>query len=351
MKDLQVKSMIIKGGKIVTGTESYIADIKIEGGIIKCIGDELSALPGEEITDAKGLLVLPGAIDAHTHFDMPCGDIKTSDDFYYGTRAAVAGGTDIMVQIHEKDRRWKNLKCLLDITYLDRELRYITEDEENIYIGSLATHTDIENSAVIKENLLFLGVASSTVGSPQIRNRGTIGGSIGNAFPASDPLPALIAADARVRLLGPEGERELLLKELYEGKGKLGLKRGELIREFRIKKLPEGSVTGFSKLGRRKALAISRLNCAAALTFDKEGRITEARISPGCIFIIPGRVERAEKLLTGEKPSEELFEAAGRAVSEVMIERTGIRWSTEYKKPAVEEIVFRALCTAAGMEV
>lgn len=270
----------------------------------------------------------------------------------YGDAARiVAGGTDIMVQIHEKDKRWQGLKCLIDITYLEKELRYVSEDEENIYIGPLSTHTDLENSPVIKRCLPFLGTASSTVGSPQIRNRGTIGGSIGNAFPASDPLPALVAADAVAKLHGTLGERCILLKDLYEGKGKLALRDGEFIREFVIKKLPEGTETGFSKLGRRKALAISRLNCAAALTFDDKGVITRARICPGCIFTVPDRVEKAEKLLIGEKPSEELFYEAGRAVSEVMIERTGIRWSTEYKKPAVEEIVFRALAYAAGMEV
>lgn len=93
------------------------------------------------------------------------------------------------------------------------------------------------------------------------------------------------------------------------------------------------------------------VNCAAALTMDSEGTITEARIAPGCIFILPDRVEKAEQVLIGQKPSEELFAKAGKAVSEVMIERTGVRWSTQYKEPAVQEIVLRALCQAAGMEV
>ena len=152
-------------------------------------------------------------------------------------------------------------------------------------------------------------------------------------------------------MAGQDGERVCLLKDFYEGKGSLKLEPGEFIREFVVKKLPEGTRMGFSKLGRRKALAISRLNCAAALTMDSEGTITEARIAPGCIFILPDRVEKAEQVLIGQKPSEELFAKAGKAVSEVMIERTGVRWSTQYKEPAVQEIVLRALCQAAGMEV
>lgn len=270
---------------------------------------------------------------------------------YGGKARIVAGGTDIMVQIHEKDKRWKDLGCLLDITGLERELRYISQDEDKVYIGPLSTHTDLERSEVISAHIPCLGWASATVGSPQIRNRGTLGGSIGNGFPASDPLPALIAADALVRVCGPEGEKTCLLKDFYEGKGSLKLKPGEFIREFIVKKLPQGTKMGFAKLGRRKALAISRLNCAAALTMGEDGCITEARIAPGCIFVQPDRVEEAEQVLLGEKPSEELFARAGAAVARVMIQRTGVRWSTQYKEPVVQEIVLRALCQAAGMEV
>ena len=267
-----------------------------------------------------------------------------------GAARIVAGGTDLMVQVHENDKRWQKMTCMLDITPLQKELNYISEDAEHLYIGPLATHTEIERSALVQKELPMLSEACATVGSPQIRNRGTIGGSIGNAFPASDPLPALIAADANVRLLGPEGERKLLLADLYQGKGELCLKRGELIREFIIPKLPAGTTEAFSKLGRRKALAISRLNCAAALLIEN-GVIKEARIAPGCIFVLPMRVKKAEEMLIGKAPSEELFQKAGEAVSEVMIEKTGVRWSTAYKQPAVQEIVLRALLMAAGMEV
>ena len=91
---------------------------------------------------------------------------------YGGKARIVAGGTDILVQIHEKDKRWKDLRCLLDITYLDKELRYISEDEEYVYIGPLSTHTDLEQSEIIAKHIPFLGWASATVGSPQIRNPG-----------------------------------------------------------------------------------------------------------------------------------------------------------------------------------
>ena len=126
----------------------------------------------------------------------------------------IAGGTDLMVQIHEKDKRWKDLDQVVDITGLAGELRYVRDEGERIAIGALATHTDLECSQVIRQYLPCLSQACATVGSTQIRNRGTIGGSICNASPASDPLPALILADAQVEIQGPGGRRELPLANI-----------------------------------------------------------------------------------------------------------------------------------------
>lgn len=269
---------------------------------------------------------------------------------YQGKACIVAGGTDIMVQIHEKDKRWKELECLLDVSFLETDLRYIQEKGEQIHIGALTTHTDLERSEVIRKWIPFLGKAASTVGSPQIRNRGTIGGSICNGSPAADPLTPLIALEAKVVIRGKDGERQMVLKDFYTSQGKVALKEDEFVKEFIVKKLPAGTCTGFAKLGRRKALAISRLNVSAALGFDKEGKINFARIAPGCIFSTPDRVETAEQVLIGKNPSEELWKAAGKAVSEEMIRRTGIRWSTEYKQPAVEAIVEDALAECVYRE-
>lgn len=269
----------------------------------------------------------------------------------YGEKARIiAGGTDIMVQIFENDKKWSELECLLDTTGLRTEMRYIKEDGDKIRIGALSSHTDIEQSEIICKFLPFLAKASGTVGSPQIRNLGTIGGSICNASPAADPLTPMVAAGTQVLIDSADGCREVELRAFYLGKGKIDLKPGEFVKEFIVNKLPAGMVNEFVKLGRRKALAISRLNASVALRFDEDGAIQDARIAPGCIFIKPDRVEKAEQLLIGEKPSEDLFQQAGKAVSEVMIERTGIRWSTEYKQPAVEGIIEEALLRAAGME-
>lgn len=261
----------------------------------------------------------------------------------------IAGGTDLMVQFHEKSRRWADLKYVVDLSGLT-ELRYIRETETTVEIGPLTTHTELNRSPVLRQYAAFLAVAAGTVGSPQIRNLGTIGGSIGNASPAADPLTPLIALDARAVIVGNEGTREALVRDLYVKSGVLDLRPGELITRFVFDKLPAGAKTHFEKLGRRKALAISRMNVSVALDTDASGAISMARICPGCVFAVPDRVATAEALLLGKQPDEALFAQAGREVSAEMIRRTGVRWSTEYKQPVIEALTQRALMKAMGME-
>jgi CO/xanthine dehydrogenase FAD-binding subunit len=99
----------------------------------------------------------------------------------------------------------------------------------------------------------------------------------------------------------------------------------------------------FVKLGRRNALAISRLSVAAILQKNNSGLIQEARIVPGAAFPKWQRMTEAEELLVGQKPSKKLFIEAGKRVSETMISFTGRRWSTEYKEPVIAVLVRRAL--------
>lgn len=277
-------------------------------------------------------------------------DVCEKLEAFAGKAKIIAGGTDLLVQMKEKDEKLKALDWLIDISALTEELRYIREEGENIRVGVLSTHTDIEQSELIERYVPFLGVASSTVGSPQIRNLGTIGGSICNASPAADPLTPMIAAGTVVVIQGMAGCREVTLEAFYHGKGATDLQEDEFVIAFIIHKLPQHGKSQFVKLGRRKALAISRLNVAVALELDEDNRITTASIAPGCIFVKPERVTRAEEVLIGKEPSKILFAEVAKVVSEVMIEKTGIRWSTEYKQPAVEGVVEEALAKSVGME-
>lgn len=268
----------------------------------------------------------------------------------YGDEAKiVAGGTDLLVQIHEKSSKLYNLKMMLDISHLDKEMKYIRTEGEELVIGALSTHTEIERDKEVNTYLPSLSTACSLVGSPQIRNMGTIGGSICNASLAADPVPPLLAAEAVLVIGKKETFRKMLLSEFYLGGGKTALESGEYLQEIRIP-IKSGMIyEAFEKLGRRKALAISRLNAAVRYTLDQEGNIDWVRVAPGCIFSSSQRSLKAEEVMLGKAPSKELFCEAGKAVSDEMIEKTGVRWSTAYKQPAIEGVIEKVLSMAAGI--
>ena len=258
-----------------------------------------------------------------------------------GAYRVLAGGTDLLVQIHEKNPRWKDLKKVVDISEIPG-LSDIEVKDGAVHVGALVTHTKAEQSAILKEHAPLLADACRTVGGPQIRNKGTLGGAVGNGSPASDPMPALIALDACVVIAGGAGERQIPLAELIEKPGKTTLAADEIIREFVFPSAADKKMT-FLKLGRRKALSIARMNVSLIAKQDEDGTVSFIRIVPGAVFATPGHAEKAEALLLNQKPDADLIQQAADSVAAEMIEKTGIRWSTEYKEPVIKVLVRRAL--------
>jgi CO/xanthine dehydrogenase FAD-binding subunit len=261
----------------------------------------------------------------------------------HGTESKIlAGGTDLLIKLKSGDL---TPKYVVDITRL-KELYGVRKQEGKIIIGATTTHTDIAESPIIRQEAEFLSEAAAIVGSTQIRNSGTLGGNIANASPAADTIPPLIALDAEVRLVSFKGERMLPLKEIYCSPYKTSLVPKEFIADIRFNSLSPQLGTCFLKLGRRKALAISRLSIAAALELGSDGRIKDARISPGAILPVPSRIKKAEEALYDFYPNDEIFQMAGVIVAEEMVMISGRRSSTPYKEPVIKNLVWRALTIA-----
>ena len=261
----------------------------------------------------------------------------------------IAGGTDLMIQIRDKSKILQNMEYVIDLSHI-KGLDTISIDGEFVKIGAMVTHSMLATSEIIKSQAPFLSEAALTVGSPQIRNRGTIGGCICNASPAADLVPPLVALNAEVVVESIRGKRLIPLTSIYVKADITNLEEDEILVEIRFRALPDNTKMAFLKLGRRKALAISRINIASAIALDDDGRISFVRIAPGCIFGVPDRVVEAENILIGNKPDETLINLAASKVSEEMIIRTGIRWSTEFKKPVVEALTRRAIRQALGVK-
>jgi CO/xanthine dehydrogenase FAD-binding subunit len=257
----------------------------------------------------------------------------------YGERAClIAGGTDLMIAIREGQLR---AELLVDISRIP-ELRFIKEEGNQICIGPLITHGELATSGLIKEGASVLGRAANSVGSPQIRNMGTIGGNIINASPAADTIPALVVLGAQVVLKRKGGERNLPITDFYLGPYKTVIGPQELLTHITFAKLDDGWKSSFIKLARRKALAISRINIAVLAKLDGM-RVKEVRVSVGSSTPTPCRMEKAEVVLKGAVPSAAVIGEASRIVAEEMVARSGVRPSTEYKRPAVQGLVKRAL--------
>lgn len=254
----------------------------------------------------------------------------------------LAGGTDLLITLRAQEKGDRN-KYILDSSFLKKDLGKIFYDNGVLHIGALATHQEICDSPLVKEKAGILARAAGVVGSPQIRTRGTLGGNIVNASPAADTLPALAVLGAKINIKGPGYERQLRLEEFIQGPYQTDLKPGEIVTGVVIPKLDEGVRWSFIKLGRRNALAISRINIAVMIFMEASGFITEARICPGSVMPRLQRVGKAEEIMVGQKPTAALGKKAAELVAAEMLNQAGLRVSTQYKLPAIKALAERAI--------
>jgi CO/xanthine dehydrogenase FAD-binding subunit len=254
----------------------------------------------------------------------------------------IAGGTDVLVKLRARPRPGVTL---VDLSRL-RGLRYVRLDGGTLAIGALATHADVASSPDVRAGWAALATACSEVGSLQIRNRGTLAGNVANASPCADAVTALVALDAVATLASSAGTREILVGELIELPYRTGIRPGELITGLRVPAAAAGSC--FVKLGRRRALAISRINAAAAVAVDG-GAIASAAVAVGSVMPRTERVREAEEAIAGRPADAAAARLAGEVVARRMIEVSGVRWSTPYKEAAVKAVVARAVAGAIGI--
>jgi len=252
----------------------------------------------------------------------------------------IAGGTDLVISLRKGESQ---PQILIDVTRIP-ELRRIEDAGEKICIGAAVTHGEIVSSKLIRQYGQVLSDAASWIGSPQIRNLGTIGGNIVNASPAADTLPALMVLDATARVLSPGAEKEVPLSDLFRGPYQSSLNPDELLVQIAFLKLSSDFRTGFVRLARRAAMAISRMSVAVVLRMSQgEDRIDEVRISAGAVMPTPHRMSEAESILKGKTLDEGTMKKAAQCISGTMARWSGVRPSTAYKAPVVEALFLRCM--------
>lgn len=258
-----------------------------------------------------------------------------------GKTELLAGGTDLLVEIHNKSDRLKDFEYLVDITSLN-ELKGIEAKDEYLKVGSLTTHSEIVKSDLIGQEFPILKEAAKAIGSTQIRNRGTVGGNLSNASPAADLITPLIALKGTVVLESNNNKRELRLSDFLTGPYQTDLKDNEVMTELKIPYLNGNYYFNFQKVKRRKAVAIARINLAVIAKI-KDQTITDIKIAFGSATPTARRFVKMEEYLKNKGINQLDYDLIKDKTGDEMVEITGTRWSTPYKRPVVGNLLKRAL--------
>jgi CO/xanthine dehydrogenase FAD-binding subunit len=234
----------------------------------------------------------------------------------------VQGGTDVLVELNFDRSRPPALINLNEVA----ELRGMHRENGTLVLGSGLTYT-AAMGGLVAEKLPALAEASRTVGSPQIRNRGTIGGNLGTASPAGDALPPLLAEGAEVEVVSVRGVRLLPLSEFLVGVKRNALEPDELIRAVRV--APGGAKQTFMKVGPRNAMVISV--CSLALQVDRERGELRAAF---------GSAAPTVRLVTAPLDEADSFpEQVSAAASPI----DDVRGTAAYRRHALQVLTRRAL--------
>jgi xanthine dehydrogenase FAD-binding subunit len=260
----------------------------------------------------------------------------------------LAGGTDVITGMQQGDERFCKAQTLLDIHHLT-ELRGIEKNAEGWRFGSAVTFSEIASHPAIISDLPLLAQAAASIGSVQIRNRATIAGNFVNNAACADSVPPLLVYDAQVHIQSAKSERIMPLAEFLLAPNRTALHKNELVTELRIPALPAGYSGKYHKLGRRRGIAISRITLAVLLK-QKNSVVEDIRLASGAVTPIGARFFDLEARLRGQKISDELFASTAQELGEAILERTGLRWSSPYKLPVVQQMLFGLLCDLTAGE-
>ena len=252
----------------------------------------------------------------------------------------IIGGTDLMVSMREAVC---NPDHIVDLNRIP-ELNYIKEEEGYIKIGATTTHTQVASNPITSSIPALLD-AVSRIGSPQIRNRGTITGNIVNASPAADTACPLIVHDAELVVQSVDGTNMLPIEELFAGPKINCLEPNELVTEIRIPIPPEDSCSAYKRIGRRQAFTLSVVSAAAYLQVEDDICV-DAGIAFGSVAMTPLRVPEAENMLKGKELTAENIMEASEAVKEHVKPITDVRGTAEYRQDMCPVLMRRALQTA-----
>lgn len=258
----------------------------------------------------------------------------------------ISGGTDVLIRVREGKDAGMGLVSIHNIA----ELKGVKQDGNgNIIIGAGTCFYDITHNEIIQKLIPSLGEAVNTVGGPQIRQTGTIGGNICNGATSADSASTMTALEADIVLEGPSGERTVNIKDFYTGPGKTVRDRCEVCKCFVIKKENfENHYGYYFKYGKRKSLEIATLGCSVLVKLNgTKDAIEDVKIAYGVAAPTPSRAYKAEEFAKGKKLDDKtLLDEFAKLALEEMKPRDSWRASKEFREQLIKEMARRSLVNA-----
>jgi carbon-monoxide dehydrogenase medium subunit len=253
----------------------------------------------------------------------------------------IAGGHSLLPMMK---LRLANPEYLIDINGL-KELAYIREQDGEIRIGALTRHVDLLKSELLAARFPLVRDAELVIADPVVRNRGTIGGSLCQADAAEDLSAVCTAAKARVVIRGSDGERVVGMDGFHIGPYMTAVGDGEMLTEVRLPLKP-GAGSAHEKVERRAGdWAIA---AASAAVWIGNGVVSDVGIALSAVGLTTVHLSRAEELLRGQAPTEELFAEAGKIASEDCSPGADGRGPVDYKRHLAGVLTHRALRRATS---
>jgi aerobic carbon-monoxide dehydrogenase medium subunit len=233
---------------------------------------------------------------------------------------------------------------LIDINDL-AELAYVREEGDEVRIGALTRHVELLDSDLLAERFPIFRDAERVIADPTVRNRGTIGGSLCQADAAEDLSAVCSALKATVVIRGPQGERTVAMEQFHVGPYTTAVQDGEILTEIRLPQRP-GAGSAHEKVERRAGdWAIA---AASAAVWMDGSTIVDAGVALGAVGLTTIHLSRAEELLRGKAPSDELFAQAGEIASQDCSPMADGRGPVDYKRHLAGVLTGRALRRATA---
>ncbi len=257
----------------------------------------------------------------------------------HGDRARILAGGHSLIPMMKL--RLAMPEMLIDIGRIT-ELSYIKEESSYVQIGALTTHHAIESSVIVQRRCPALSEAAGLIGDIQVRNKGTIGGSIAHADPAADYPASILAFDAVVITIGPKGERQIPASQFFLDLMTTALEPNEIVRAINVPTRTGRSASAYVKMA-QKASGFAICGASAVVELDASGALAHAAIGVTGVGNRAFRATETEKALHGRKPTAELLRAACEKAAGGVSALDDIHASAEYRLDLVRIFARRAL--------